>query len=117
MGDSGIRLLGYLQTEPDGGKPEAVYEYFSSLGAEQEWLRAVSKADFEEGIRCLREGRFREGRRLFAQVLQVNRDDLAAGYYFRICDEGMEGKGDLISPYCFVLHKERDAAITERNVL
>ncbi len=117
MGDSGIRLLGYLQTEPDGGKPEAVYEYFSSLGAEQEGLRAVSKADFEEGIRCLREGRFREGRRLFAQVLQVNRDDLAAGYYFRICDEGMEGKGDLISPYCFVLHKERDAAITERNVL
>ena len=106
-----------LQTESHLGNKEAVYEYFSPLGPEQESLRTASKKDFEEGIRCLREGRFREGRRLFAQVLQVNRDDLAAGYYFRICDEGMEGKGDLISPYCFVLHKERDAAITERNVL
>lgn len=90
-GGNGIRLLGYMQTEPGCRLRDAVYEYFSPLGPEQERLRTASREDFEEGIRCMEEGRFLEGRNLFARVLQVNREDLAAGHYFRVCDEGMEG--------------------------
>ncbi len=98
-GGKGIRLFGYLQTEPHLGNKEAVYEYFSPLGSEQESLRTASKEDFEEGIRCMEEKRFLEGRTLFVRVLQANRDDLAAGHYFRVCDGGMEGK-QYMGIYC-----------------
>ena len=81
-----------LQTESHLGNKEAVYEYFSPLGPEQESLRTASKKDFEEGIRCMEEKRFLEGRTLFVRVLQANRDDLAAGHYFRVCDGGWKGE-------------------------
>ena len=77
-----------LQTESHLGNKEAVYEYFSPLGPEQESLRTASKKDFEEGIRCMEEKRFLEGRTLFVRALQANRDDLATGHYFRVCDGG-----------------------------
>ena len=57
-GGRGICLFGYLQTESHLGNKEAVYEYFSPLGPEQESLRTASKEDFEEGIRCMEEKRF-----------------------------------------------------------
>ena len=91
IGEEGIRFFGYLGTEGADWEKKEIYEYFLPLGQEQARLRTISRDDFEKGIKYLGEKRYKEGRDCFAQVLRVNRDDLAAARYFQMCDRKMQG--------------------------
>lgn len=68
----------------------AVYEECSGLSGEQRRLRILTKTDFEEGAQLFAAGEYRAARERFIEVLKKNQDDLAAGKYFRLCDERME---------------------------
>lgn len=68
----------------------AVYEECSGLSGEQRRLRILTKADFEDGAQLFAAGEYRAARERFIEVLKKNQDDLAAGKYFRLCDERME---------------------------
>ncbi|MEG0564604.1 MAG: hypothetical protein RR590_00030 [Hungatella sp.] len=85
-----IRLFGYREKDHGELADEEIYEFFLPLGEEQSRLRALTRDDYEAGLRHLKESRFREARSCFERVLRQNRNDLAVKRLFRLCDKKMD---------------------------
>lgn len=84
-----MRLLTWVKLYKE--KEEPVYEYYESLEKDQRRLRKETKADFEEGLCCLKNREYKKARDFFAAVLRQNPKDMAAEKYFFVCDRIMEG--------------------------
>jgi hypothetical protein len=74
------------------GKNEAVY-IFEILDGDSEDIRELkinTKEDFNQGIQHYKNKEFKEARKLFEQVFEVNPVDMAASLYIKRCSDFIE---------------------------
>ena len=70
---------------------ESLYEFLDGMDPYEKKLHLVTKQEFEKGVRAYRRGEYREARKCFAAVLQVNERDSVAMAYLIYCDSRCHG--------------------------
>ncbi len=87
-----IRRIGRISFSGNIKSSRTIYEAFGGQMPEIAKLKQLTKEDFESGVDYFHSGNYTKAKECFIRVLRMNKDDMAAGRYLKLCSDKLSGK-------------------------
>lgn len=87
-----IRRIGRISFSGNIKSSRTIYEAFGGQMPEFVKLKQLTREDFESGVDYFHSGNYTKAKECFIRVLRMNKDDMAAGRYLKLCSDKISCK-------------------------